>query len=322
MNDDFIFDVFLSHSSKDKTMVLALAQRLRQDGVRVWYDDWEILPGNSIPLKINQGLAQSRRVALCMSAHAFEADWVGMEIQTILYDDPLNKQGRFIPIRLDDTQTKPEFAPFASIDWRTQSDSAYAQLLRTFRPPPTPSNPPACALLSGPPDFNAFAQAWPHARDALQLAFVDDARRVIHSAHCSTDLLQCDNFTLRLTSKQPGQLLLLLQNTDHTFCQIYPHTVSPPFELGVDEYYLPGALLDLSNHAPAQRRLCFQTPGVERVLGFLLPTLPVWAQLHEPMSRLSEEEIRKILLALCNEQSASMALARVTIHAQPSPQNR
>jgi TIR domain len=36
------FDVFLSHSSHDKPVVRALAERLKQNGLRVWFDQWEI----------------------------------------------------------------------------------------------------------------------------------------------------------------------------------------------------------------------------------------------------------------------------------------
>ena len=39
----FDFDVFLSHSSKDKPTVRALAVRLKKDGLKVWFDDWEIV---------------------------------------------------------------------------------------------------------------------------------------------------------------------------------------------------------------------------------------------------------------------------------------
>jgi hypothetical protein len=36
----FPYDVFLSHSAKDKAVVRPLAERLRQDGLKVWFDDW------------------------------------------------------------------------------------------------------------------------------------------------------------------------------------------------------------------------------------------------------------------------------------------
>ena len=37
MADDFQYDVFLSHSSKDKAVVRGIAERLRKDGLGVWF---------------------------------------------------------------------------------------------------------------------------------------------------------------------------------------------------------------------------------------------------------------------------------------------
>ena len=46
MNDPvFTYDVFLNHSAKDKAVVRPLAERLRADGVKVWFGEWEIMPG-------------------------------------------------------------------------------------------------------------------------------------------------------------------------------------------------------------------------------------------------------------------------------------
>jgi hypothetical protein len=39
MATDFKYDVFLSHSAKDKAVVLDIAERLRGDGLRVWFDE-------------------------------------------------------------------------------------------------------------------------------------------------------------------------------------------------------------------------------------------------------------------------------------------
>jgi hypothetical protein len=39
MADEFSFDVFLCHSSKDKAVVRDVAERLRKDGLRVWPDE-------------------------------------------------------------------------------------------------------------------------------------------------------------------------------------------------------------------------------------------------------------------------------------------
>ena len=44
MRDEFKYDVFLSHSAKDKAVVRPLAERLRADGVKVWFDEWVFQP--------------------------------------------------------------------------------------------------------------------------------------------------------------------------------------------------------------------------------------------------------------------------------------
>ena len=42
MPSEFPYDVFLSHSAKDKAIVRPLAERLRKDGLKVWFDEWEL----------------------------------------------------------------------------------------------------------------------------------------------------------------------------------------------------------------------------------------------------------------------------------------
>src|ERR1019366_6485163 len=71
----FTHDVFLSHSAKDKAVVRAVAERLRKDGLRVWFDEWVLKLGDSIPAKIEKGLEHSRVLVLCMSDSAFGSDW-------------------------------------------------------------------------------------------------------------------------------------------------------------------------------------------------------------------------------------------------------
>ena len=118
MTNEFQFDVFLSHSAKDKAVVRELAARLKQDGVHVWLDEEQIKPGDSIPAKIEAGLEHSRVLVLCMSANAFGSDWAQLEAGTFRFRDPLNRERRFIPLRLDDAPIKGSLAQFHYINWR------------------------------------------------------------------------------------------------------------------------------------------------------------------------------------------------------------
>jgi hypothetical protein len=132
---EFQYDVFLSHSSKDKVIVRTIAERLRSDGLRVWFDDWEIRPGDSIPAKIEEGLEHSRVLVLCMSASAFGSEWAQLESHTFRFRDPLNKERRFIPLRLDGTPVKGSLAQFLHINWlQEESKQEYGRLIEACRP--------------------------------------------------------------------------------------------------------------------------------------------------------------------------------------------
>jgi len=125
----FEYDVFLSYSSKDKEKVHALAERLKADGLRVWLDAWAIRPGDSIPLKIQQGLEQSRTLLMCMSPAYFASEWGALEHLTLIFRDPMNKQHRFIPLLMEDCTRPDIIAHFAYIDWRGPSYDVYKKLL-------------------------------------------------------------------------------------------------------------------------------------------------------------------------------------------------
>lgn len=128
MADEFPYDVFLSHSSQDKPAARELAQRLKRDGLRVWFDEWVIQPGDSIPLAIERGLEGSRTLVLVMSTAALDSDWVTLERHTALFRDPTNQQRRFIPLRLDDCKINDTLKQFAYVDWRERDEGQYERL--------------------------------------------------------------------------------------------------------------------------------------------------------------------------------------------------
>lgn len=124
----FEYDVFFSYSSKDKNTVHALANRLKKDGLRLWLDEWEIQPGDSIPLKIQHGLEKSRILLMCMSPAYFESEWGKLEHYTLLFRDPTNLHRRFIPFLIENCTPPDIIAHFKYIDWRIPSNKEYKKL--------------------------------------------------------------------------------------------------------------------------------------------------------------------------------------------------
>lgn len=58
------FDVFISHSAKDKEAVNLIVARLRRRGLTVWYDAEGVGVGDVIPMEIDNGLMASDRLAI------------------------------------------------------------------------------------------------------------------------------------------------------------------------------------------------------------------------------------------------------------------
>ncbi len=130
MSQNLKYDIFLSYSSKDKPVVRALAKQLKTEGLRVWFDEWEIRPGDMIGKSIEEGLDASRILALAISRHAFESEWATLESETFRFRDPTNKDRRFVPLRLDNVEIKDSLRQFAYVDWDTNNQESFDTVVR------------------------------------------------------------------------------------------------------------------------------------------------------------------------------------------------
>jgi WD40 repeat protein len=133
MATKFSFDVFLSHNSKDKARVRRLAKRLKEAGLRVWFDEWVIKAGDDIYLSIEHGLQSTRVQVLCLSPAALGSDWVSLERSTVLFRDPANKNRRFIPLLLMDCDLPDVLRRYKYVDFRDETDEAFDELLDACR---------------------------------------------------------------------------------------------------------------------------------------------------------------------------------------------
>jgi hypothetical protein len=75
------WDVFISHASEDKDAIARpLAAAFREQGLRVWYDEFSLTVGDSLREKIDQGLGACRFGVVILSPHFFEKHWPEKEL--------------------------------------------------------------------------------------------------------------------------------------------------------------------------------------------------------------------------------------------------
>ncbi|MGD0950909.1 MAG: TIR domain-containing protein [Methanotrichaceae archaeon] len=133
MADSFTYDVFLSHNSQDKPQVRTLAMRLKKAGLRVWFDDWVIKPGDDIYLAIEGGLEAARVQVLCLSPAALGSEWVTLERSTVLFRNPTNAGRRFVPLLLADCTLPDTLRRYKYVDFRQETQAAFDELLAACR---------------------------------------------------------------------------------------------------------------------------------------------------------------------------------------------
>lgn len=136
-------DLFLSHNGKDKpwTERLAIAVEADRAGapLRVFFDEWDIEPGELIPAELENALQRSRHVGLVLSPEALASDWVTLERSTTIYRDPRARARTLIPLLRRDCTPPDMLAMLAHIDFRRDQDfdAGLERLIRVIRGLPT-----------------------------------------------------------------------------------------------------------------------------------------------------------------------------------------
>ncbi|HYR07566.1 MAG TPA: toll/interleukin-1 receptor domain-containing protein [Longimicrobium sp.] len=92
-------DVFLCHAHADKdTIVRPLAAALRSFGVTCWLDEAEILIGDPITSRINEGLAISSYVVAIVTENFLGRSWPRVELQSALSAEAASGVVRVLPL--------------------------------------------------------------------------------------------------------------------------------------------------------------------------------------------------------------------------------
>ncbi|MBK1884410.1 toll/interleukin-1 receptor domain-containing protein [Luteolibacter pohnpeiensis] len=175
-------DAYICYNSNDLDWVKRIAEQLESetiDGAKssrtlnVFFDRWDMGPGDSLIDKMNEGMAKARHVICVLSPEFLAADWPRFEWKHIVASDPNNVGGRIIPILYrdkgaDGTTRLNLPAPFRDlkyVDFRKASDfrAGFADLVRKIRNmppergrrlPPLAGNGPAMVPRPSQPEMS------------------------------------------------------------------------------------------------------------------------------------------------------------------------
>lgn len=92
--------VFISHSSKDDALATKIATYLKDAGLDVWYDKYEIMPGDNWADKIAQGLRESDAMVILLTEGALRSEFMRRDIDFALSQKPFRR--RVVPVFVGD----------------------------------------------------------------------------------------------------------------------------------------------------------------------------------------------------------------------------
>ena len=129
----FQYDVFLSHNSKDKREVEAIAQALKKKGIRPWLDKWDLAPGDILNDKLEWAIQHIPCAALCFGKHD-AGNWHIMEYRAYL-ERWAQGQSRMVPLILPGADDEPDLPMFLRQalwvdmrDWNSNGSDALYRL--------------------------------------------------------------------------------------------------------------------------------------------------------------------------------------------------
>lgn len=121
--------MFLSHNAADKEYVRPLAAAMQLTGAHVWFDEWIIRPGDSIPNAISEGLSTFGIFALVWSHNAANSAWVHREMNAAVARWLADKSCRLVPVRLDNAPLPALLSDLQYVDAAGASHQRVAQKL-------------------------------------------------------------------------------------------------------------------------------------------------------------------------------------------------
>jgi hypothetical protein len=96
------YDAFFSYSSKDRRFASRLAADLATSGLAVWFDDWEMRPGDRLRDRINHGIGRARYFLVALTPESVQAAWVRHELDAAMLRELEEKRVVVIPLLYGD----------------------------------------------------------------------------------------------------------------------------------------------------------------------------------------------------------------------------
>lgn len=125
--------LFICHATEDGGFVNRLVKQLDRHALHIWYDKREIIVGDSIVSRINEGLSETDFLLAVLSLQSIEKPWVKREISSTLMRQLGDKGVTILPVLLDDCNLPELLVDIKYADFRKSFDIGFRELVTSIR---------------------------------------------------------------------------------------------------------------------------------------------------------------------------------------------
>lgn len=123
--------VFISHNHFNKDIAREIGLFLAAENINVWFDEWDIASGESIPSKVNNGLELCTHFLLLWSEEASRAPWVIAETNAIIGRLLSTGSVKIIPIMLDGTPLPTILSSYKYIEYGSGTEQDRSKVIQS-----------------------------------------------------------------------------------------------------------------------------------------------------------------------------------------------
>lgn len=132
---------FVCHSHADKELARRVAEALQANGIDVWFDEWEIKPGDSLVQKIfEEGLKNCQLFLVLLSPASIGSNWVRHELDSAIIQR-LSGVTRVVPLVVEPCEIPVALRPLLRLDLHVEGFQSVIEKLvdvafgRSRKPP-------------------------------------------------------------------------------------------------------------------------------------------------------------------------------------------
>lgn len=121
--------IFLRYASNDREVAHKIVEKLKEEEIRVWFDEYELQPGDSIAKSIENTISASDYLIVLLSPSSVSSTWMQKELGATLSNDLIFRDITLLPALIADCEIPEFLSSYQYLDLRIDFEDGMNRLV-------------------------------------------------------------------------------------------------------------------------------------------------------------------------------------------------